>query len=734
MDTKLKNSSSKIVINIISILIVICATIGIIATYPTIKNIAEDKAYNPYDQSDFISDLSNSNNALYYMLKNDKDKNIKPEDIFLNINRNNISIENNQESIYYIDRLNNRIYDYMKDLDNGLRNLDYYALDKESGAILSRESNNLGSLLNEDEDSEIKEVQNFYDFYIVIDYDEKGRLSISEVNGGDEKNIYNGLISEDVIYRKYPYEDNTISQYNPIKNTTFIYGVPKNRVAGKNMYYNDKIHDYITRAEGATYIDGSDSFIIIAVFFIVLSALLIPYKRETDLIGFKKISRVPLEFHLIGGFLIFYFIVSAPANIIMESILGKIHLFFGINISDVPLTGNSILLLNIVFWIICFGMLYIYVILIKHIFAKGFKKYVKEDTLILRIVSSIKNSYKKRVDKLLSIDLKDRLTSNIIKLVAINLVILIIISIMWFFGIILAIIYSIYLFIKLKDYYMNINKNYNKICDITKEIADGNLEVNLDEDLGVFNSLKDDLGNIQTGFKKAVDEEVKSARMKTDLISNVSHDLKTPLTSIITYVDLLKNEELSEENRKLYVDTLDKKSQRLEALIEDLFEMSKATSGNVNLNIMDVEVVSLMKQTLLELSDKIEAEGLVIKSNFPNEKIILPLDSQRTFRVFENLIINITKYAMPKSRVYIDIINSEDKVKIVLKNMSATEIDFNVDEITERFVRGDKSRNTQGSGLGLAIAKSFVELQGGEFKISVDGDLFKVIITFNKNK
>lgn len=712
----------------------ICATIGIIATYPTIKSIAKEKTYNPYEKTNFISDLANSNSALYYMLKADKDEKIKPEDIFLKISKENISIEEDGDIIHYKERINNYIYNYMKDLDKGLRNLDYYAIDKESGAILSRGSNNLGALLQKEEINKSNEVQNFYDFYIVINYDENGRLSISKINGGNEKIIYNTLINENIIDEEYNYGDEVALKYNPIKNATFIYGVPKEIANSNGMYYSDKIYMYIIEAEKEAYIDGSDSFIIIAVSFVILSALLIPYKREKYIIGFNKIAKIPLELHLIIGFFISYFIFSASGNIIMESILGKIHLFFGINISDVPLTNNLILGLNVVFWIVCFAMLYTYVILIKHIFIKGFKKYIKEDTLVLRIITLIKNWYKKSVDRLLTVDLKDKGISNIIKLVGINLIILVIMSSMWSFGIILAIIYSIYLFIKLKDSYTKVSNNYNDICDITQKMAEGNLEVDLERDLGVFNSLKEDLSNIQIGFKKAVDEEVKSARMKTDLISNVSHDLKTPLTSIITYVDLLKNEGLSEEDRKLYLDTLDKKSQRLQALIEDLFEMSKATSGNVKLNIMDVEVVSLMKQTILELSDKIEESGLILKSNFPSEKIILPLDSQRTFRVFENLIINITKYAMPKSRVYIDIINEEDKVEITLKNMSATEIDFNVEEITERFVRGDRSRNTKGSGLGLAIAKSFVELQGGEFKIRVDGDLFKVIITFDKDK
>lgn len=303
----------------------------------------------------------------------------------------------------------------------------------------------------------------------------------------------------------------------------------------------------------------------------------------------------------------------------------------------------------------------------------------------------------------------------------------------WFFGLVLLLpIYTITLYMIIKKKYSIINKDYKKLLNITKDIANGNLNTNLEEDLGTFNLLKNEIGNIQIGFKKAVDEEVKSQKMKTELISNVSHDLKTPLTSIITYVDLLKDENLSDEKRRLYIDTLDRKSERLRVLIEDLFEVSKANSGNVSLNIVDVDIVSLMKQTLLEVEDKMKSSNLTLRNNFPDEKVILKLDSQRMFRVFENLLINITKYAMPNSRVYIDIIDKTNKVEISFKNMTAEEITFNVNELVERFVRGDKARNTEGSGLGLAIAKSFVELQGGSIDVSIDGDLFKVVIVLKK--
>lgn len=224
--------------------------------------------------------------------------------------------------------------------------------------------------------------------------------------------------------------------------------------------------------------------------------------------------------------------------------------------------------------------------------------------------------------------------------------------------------------------------------------------------------------------------EVKSQRIKTELVTNMSHDLKTPLTAIITYVNLLKNEKPTEEQREEYLQILERKSLRLKSLIEDLFEFSKANSQNITLNIMDVDIMNLIKQVSFEMSDKISAAGLDVRMNLTEEKVILPLDSQKTYRIYENLFVNIAKYALPGTRVYVNGFRLDDRVIITLKNISAQEITVEASELTERFVRGNASRNTEGSGLGLAIAKSFMELQGGTLELEVDGDLFKVTTTW----
>lgn len=251
------------------------------------------------------------------------------------------------------------------------------------------------------------------------------------------------------------------------------------------------------------------------------------------------------------------------------------------------------------------------------------------------------------------------------------------------------------------------------------------------EDKGEFKKLAENINSITDGLNKAVENELKSERFKTELITNVSHDIRTPLTSIITYVDLLKHE-TDPAKMKEYVEVLDQKSKRLKMLTDDLFEASKASSGNIPVQLEKIDIVSLINQGLGEVSDKIEAHDLNFRMDFPEEKVYLKADGKLLWRSIENLLSNIFKYALRGSRVYISIEDLGRECLIAFKNISACELNISPEELMERFKRGDESRTSQGSGLGLSIAKSLIEIQKGRFQIEIDGDLFKAMIYLPK--
>ncbi len=378
-------------------------------------------------------------------------------------------------------------------------------------------------------------------------------------------------------------------------------------------------------------------------------------------------------------------------------------------------------------------------ICLRPMFTLGPAEYVRQYSLgygllrflyrgIRKIVNKCRKLWHDFKDEIHHLDFTQKGTSTILKVVIINFVVLALLIFIWIFGLVGLVLYSVVLFFLLQHFYDKIAADYRKLQESMNRMAEGDLNEMPMEDMGMFNPMRDELNRIRGGFKKAVNEEVKSQRMKTELITNVSHDLKTPLTAITTYIELLKKDDITDEERASYIETLERKAFRLKVLIEDLFEMSKAQSANVTLDLMDVDLVNLMRQVVVEHREKLDAMGMELRWNVPEEKVILQLDNQKTYRIFENLFVNVEKYAMPGSRVYIDVKTAGEHVTVIIKNISAEELNVSPDELTERFVRGDKSRNTEGSGLGLAIAKSFTELQKGTFRVEVDGDLFKVIL------
>lgn len=568
---------------------------------------------------------------------------------------------------------------------------------------------NLALLLNELSENDLKELQKEYQYFIRLDYDAAGRLSIPYFYGESGKS------SQQFAYESLKETSNPYfmsSELAPIKNMTFIYGIPKGSTAG---------FDY-----GSGYYATSTISIFyesIVVLLLTGVTILIPLAGLNQFKLIKGWFKWPLEIvsiistGLIGVYLLMIELIHSVIS--NPPFLLELSEKFSVNLTFIQ---------NLSLWFMLLLVTFMTLLFFKQLIVQGGRRTMRQNCWCYRLGRFIYRQGK----RLTEVDLKEENTKKLALFIFIQAILVSLCCFGWFFGVFGVIIYSVGLYIFLRKHLLTLQQNYATLSQVTEALADGNLEVEMNQDLGIFNAFKEEIMAIQDGFKKAVNEEVRSQKMRSDLIANVSHDLKTPLTSIITYTDLLKDETLSKEKREQYLQTLDQKAQRLKVLIEDLFEMSKASSGNITMNLQEVEVTSLMKQTLLELEDKIQDANLMIRRQFPAHKVILKLDSERTFRVFDNLILNMTKYAMPGTRAYIEILDQSEVVQIVFKNMSADELCVSAQELTERFVRGDQSRHTEGSGLGLAISKSFVELQGGSLDIQIDGDLFKVIITFTK--
>ena len=614
--------------------------------------------------------------------------------------------------------------------------IEYEVMDAQSEEILDsnrgsdKGENSLSSLLSNYQKNNVLDADCDYAFLGAIGYGENGNITFTNFLSHEQTNTSQVLNKSAKSNPASEYDENYDynKEFQKPQNRIYYFAMTTENLKALKSAQPQFIHqtDYYERntEDDLAVVLATLMGIVAIISFILPSFSFFNWKKE-------KIFAVPFElvFAVSCTVITLAMAVAYNSNNLSQQAIYNVLTSIG---SPEFFANTLQYLWGLLGWIGIFATCYWAAGCARRIFILGPKTYIKENVLIYRIYPWLKKQIEKVIHSLLHIDLRGNTNRILFKVILINFIILGFISLFWFWGIGVLIAYSVVLFFLLRKYLRKIQDQYQLLLEATNELAKGNLNGTIPEDLGIFEPFRDEIGKIQTGFKKAVDEEIKSTKMKTDLITNVSHDLKTPLTAIITYVDLLKNENLSEEDRRKYTEILDTKANRLKVLIEDLFEVSKATSKTVTLNIMDVDIVSLMRQVKLELQDKIDATDLIFRWQLPEEKVILPLDSQRTYRVFENLIVNITKYAMPRTRVYVTMENTENHVKIIMKNISASELNFNPNEITERFVRGDVSRNTEGSGLGLAIAKSFTELQGGRLEISTDADLFTAEITFLK--
>lgn len=447
----------------------------------------------------------------------------------------------------------------------------------------------------------------------------------------------------------------------------------------------------------------------------VLSAILGIFMNMEKVDGsesLRKVFKLPIELVIIL-FVIFAFSSAGISS--MNHIYNNLYIFYSLY-----LIGLVIVSLTVNY----------FVILLKSIFNKNTENYLVKNSLIYRIFTGA-------ISEFSNIDEENKNIKNAkIKFTLVYFGICFVLFIVFLFfaslyssaleGIVIPmILFGIFI------YYI-LMKNINEVARISREsseIVKGNYKKKIEKTGGLYDGIVDNFNNIGSNLDNAIEDAVKSERLKTELITNVSHDLKTPLTSIINYSDLLSKDDNTEDEVKEYSKIINEKSNKLKVLIEDLFEVSKATSNNIELDRQELDFNSLVQQSIGEWEDKIKENNIEIISNLPEDKVMLNIDGQKFSRVLDNLFSNISKYALENSRVYVDLID-EDGVKLTIKNISKYPLNISAEELMERFTRGEKSRTTSGSGLGLSIASSFVRAHGASFDIDIDGDLFKVRIEF----
>lgn len=590
---------------------------------------------------------------------------------------------------------------------------------KASNTKTGRTISNNTNLINEKSEEK-------FTFYAKLNYDEN---SIFSRQGDILNDIFRTFDISDIVLETY---HSTYEAYNTYDYDTLLSKIHLNVPTNLEISYiiPEKVGTYGVISSYITSWYQYNDFTMWAIFLgtaaIMFFILIVPIKDIEDINPFYTVKNWKLEINIIVLstfiFLSILLVAAVTGNTLNGYIL-KVLTDYGFIYCD-----KILFMLNYVTWLLTFVLIAIGIFHIKYIFTKGFIKYFKEKT----IISDICKYLKRQMDFAFETDLSAAINKKITKYIIINFLIIIALLTFWSFGYFLAIIYTMLIFIYVKKKVKVVQKDYNSLLYYTKELAKSNFEEEISLDLGIFNSLKTEFNNIKDGFEKAVKEETKSQNMKTELIGNVSHDLKTPLTCIKNYIVLLQDDSLTEEDRHEYLDNLNQYTNRLTTLIEDLFEISKANSGNIQINPVELNIVELIEQAYAENQEFLQVKDLTAVKQIEKDEIFLFLDGDKTYRIFENLFTNIGKYAMPHSRVYMRIAEEEENVIVEITNVSEVQMNFTTDEITERFVRGDKSRHETGSGLGLAIAKSFTEIQGGQFKIDIDCDLFKVKVVFNK--
>ena len=753
--------------------IVIACAIVFMCFYPSLEKRAAGYNSVALREEQMLVQFYQANLALNKsVLEKSRQEQVRYADLYLELEEEDLSRDElARGNLEYVDKTQEEVKDFLENRMEGLleewkngvvdglaKSMDYCVIDHDTGEVLKNTGRSIEKLY---EDKAFKNEEAPYEYYVMMTYDAAGNLARIAVRdeAPDEllKNLQSVMDGERLKYRfksqiEYELGEKTELYFADEKkklsyrisdgpeNMTFIYALTREQKDSIRLSYSNSNSGYIMTSgyqwenKAMAYLNvGAEQIYQNILLVLAALALLITRCKRYCLHRLSGV-KLHLEVTLFAMLCMMFGTVWAAVDLIcytnstfFPDAYGQYFPFFPVQFYDVVT-----ILVNMAVLTLIFGFWYYLVTTLGEVFVVGPKEFLKERSLLVRIFIWSGGKVSRKIDQLkeeiLHVDLGEKAEKTIRKLVILNFLILGVMCCIWIFGWAVLAVYSVILYIMLKKYVEKIQEQYRKLLEATGSIADGNLQTKLEDDWGVFESYKEELSEIQNGFRAAVGEGGKSQKKKTELITNVSHDLKTPLTAITTYIELLEAENISDDQRKEYLGVLKKKAERLKYLIEDLFEVSKASSGNIVLNPVDVDICNLIRQVYLEYEDRVEEAGLIFRFRLPEEKVILQLDSQMTYRVFENLYTNIIKYAMPHTRVYVNADRTEKGINIELKNMSAVELNVPPESLTERFVRGDSARNTEGSGLGLAIATSFVELQRGKLKVEIDGDLFKVKI------
>ena len=739
--------------------LLVCALLSVaVLGYGAWAFKSPDRSYaKAYESSEFADGLYRDSYMLYWKLQQKEldDFTLSPAQVFFPsyrdtmLNASGIAREDyDTEEEYqaavaghtsYMEQaagqFDGQLLDYMNtrshEFDNRWNGTGYLALDLDTGAYIGTWNDELAALARGDASADtLANLQNNYAYYAVLRFGENGSLGVPAVYGAPQDTMDNlrttdmeQLLLQNTDQYGYSNTPFTGTMQAP-SNMAIVFPVPKGMVS--SFYSNATGYD----------IDHMNSagipFVYYLAVFIAMGVAVLLWLRPQSPLRQSPAAKLPPEVSFIAICAVMGFYNASLEYSLMRLFRGDYAAALAqrgvfTTIGAIFSYGFFAAVLAAIFLVAMAAAAS--VMQIKEL---GFGDYIRERSLCMWFWRRFSTQIKAAWAWVTDIDLSEPGNRTIIKILAVNFVVLAFLCSIWFFGIFGLIVYTVILYFVLKKYADKLKLNYAKLLDATGQMAEGRLDVHIDQDLGVFTPLGQELDKVQKGFTVAVRDATKSQRMKTELISNVSHDLKTPLTAIITYVNLLKREDLTDEERQSYVATLDQKSQRLKHLIEDLFEMSKASSGDIVLHPTKVDLPALVRQVELEARDDLEAAGIEFRYNFPPGKVELLLDGEKTSRIFENLIMNVAKYGMPGTRAYVTIVAGEKLVTLEMKNISKNELTFDTGEITERFMRGDSSRSSDGSGLGLAIVKSFAEAQGAQFKIVTDGDMFKAYITFSR--